>query len=411
MHGSTYPTWPGAANVIIADTTPVTANITLATANKNLSGTLTLPSAVAGRTYVVILDSDTNGGNGYVTAEFGVCGVSTSVSYSMLSPLPGTYYLYAIVDITGFLTGGGGPINGDYYGAYGGEPAVSFVANPSINDTKNITLSIIGGTPVSTSTPIPTSTHTATMTHSSTATQSPTNTIEATSTPNPSGNLSGTLTLPAAAVGKSFGVTVVSDLSSIGSGTTYDYKGICGAGTSISYGPMAVPTGTYYIVAYVDKDDSGGAPNAGDNVGVHGTTYPTWPGAANVIIADSTPVTKNVTLVAATNNLSGTLTLPAAAFGKVYAVILDTDTDGGNGYLSATMGACGLSTSVTYNMLCPIPGYYHLYAVVDNTGFMNGGGGGPTTGDYFGFYIDASTTFLVNPAINDTKNITLNVIP
>lgn len=411
VYGTTYPTWPGAANVVIADATPVTANITLATANKNLSGTLTLPYAVAGRTYVVILDSDTNGGNGHVTAEFGVCGTSTSVSYSMLSPLPGTFYLYAIVDITGFLTGGGGPISGDYYGIYGGDPGVSFTTNPSINDTKNITLSIIGGTPVSTSTPIPTLTNTPTITHSPTATQSPTNTIEATSTPNPSGNLSGTLTLPSSAVGKSFGVTIASDLSAIGSGgTTYDFKGVCGAGTSISYGPMAVPTGTYYVIAYVDKDGSGGAPNAGDNIGVHGTTYPAWPGSANVVIADSTPVTANVTLVAAANNLSGTLTLPATADGKTFAVILDTDTDGGNGYLSAVMGVCGSSTSVSYSMLCPIPGYYHLYAVVDNTGFMSGGGG-PTTGDYVGYYIDSSTTFLVNPSINDVKNITLSIIP
>ena len=409
VHGTTYPTWPGAANVSITNTDPVTADVTLVAATNNLSGTLTLPAAIPGRTYVVILDNDTDGSNGYITTKYGVCGTGVSVNYSMLSPLPGNYYLYAIVDITGFLLGGGGPTNGDYLGFYGGDTPATFLANPNINDIKNITLNIIGGTPVSTATPIYTATNTpipsATV---PTVTQTPS--VEPTSTPNPSGNLSGTLTLPAASSGKSFTVTIASSLSDIGTGSsTYDFKGTRGAGTAVSYGPIAVPTGTYYVISYVDKDNSGGGPNAGDYIGIHGTTYPTFPGAANVNITNADPVTADITLVTGTNNLSGTLTLPYDAPGKTYVVILDTDTDGSNGYLAVKMGICGASTSVNYNMLCPLPGYYHLYAAVDITGFMEGGGG-PTAGDYFGYYVDASTTFLVTPASNDTKNITLNII-
>lgn len=83
------------------------------------------------------------------------------------------------------------------------------------------------------------------------------------------------------------------------------------------------------------------------------------------------------------DNVSGTFTYPAPQPGKQYVVIADDDTNGGNGYVSVTIGICGSGNSVNYAFTVP-DGTYYLYALVDinGTGFVNG----PVNGDYLGFY-------------------------
>ncbi len=82
-------------------------------------------------------------------------------------------------------------------------------------------------------------------------------------------------------------------------------------------------------------------------------------------------------------NVFGTITLPAASNGKDFGVAIDTDTDGGNGWVSAYFGTTDGTDKIQYSLGAP-DGNYYIYALVDESGdgIMNG----PNAGDYFGFY-------------------------
>jgi len=83
-----------------------------------ITGSLSLPAAAEGKKWVVLLDDDIDGDNGFVRADSGTCGAAMIVSYTINDPPAGSYYLYAVVFVVS--DGSKGPQGGDYLGIYGG---------------------------------------------------------------------------------------------------------------------------------------------------------------------------------------------------------------------------------------------------------------------------------------------------
>ncbi|MGD8306739.1 MAG: hypothetical protein PVF17_08810 [Ignavibacteria bacterium] len=81
--------------------------------------------------------------------------------------------------------------------------------------------------------------------------------------------------------------------------------------------------------------------------------------------------------------VTGTLTLPAVANGKTFAVIIDNDSDGDNGFLYSVTGTCSSGTTLNYSINNVAEGNYYIYAVVFVVGDTTQG---PQTGDYLGIY-------------------------
>ncbi len=112
--------------------------------NATVIGTLFLPAEANGKEYVVIVDNDTDGDNGWIAATVGTCGSGTTVSYSINDVPAGTYYVYAVVRIVSDHDSSALP--GDYIGFYGtgsDPPAQANAVVPSSGTViLDITLSI-----------------------------------------------------------------------------------------------------------------------------------------------------------------------------------------------------------------------------------------------------------------------------
>jgi hypothetical protein len=87
------------------------------TGTAQVTGTLTLPAAQPGKTYSVAIDTDTNGDNGNVKAIQGTCQSPNTLTYTMTGVPAGTFYIYAVVFVSGATVGP--PGTGDYLGFYG----------------------------------------------------------------------------------------------------------------------------------------------------------------------------------------------------------------------------------------------------------------------------------------------------
>ena len=142
--GATYPSFPSSPNVVVTANSTVTANVTTSAVSNQVSGTITLPSAIvtAAIPFQVMLytsqqafvdgtpmntDQGTMGGtNGAITNDI-------SCTYSLPLLLPGTYYIEVWIDVNG----GQNIQAGDY--TYSGTIQV---ANPIINITNDINLTI-----------------------------------------------------------------------------------------------------------------------------------------------------------------------------------------------------------------------------------------------------------------------------
>jgi hypothetical protein len=81
--------------------------------------------------------------------------------------------------------------------------------------------------------------------------------------------------------------------------------------------------------------------------------------------------------------VSGTLTYPAPADGKSWAVVVDGDMDGENGNVTYSIGTCGAGNTCDYTISNVPPGSYYVYAVVR---VVSGLDDPPQTGDYLGVY-------------------------
>ena len=116
--------------------------------NGTLSGTITLPSDAEGKEYVIAIDKDLNGDNGFSYSKAGNCGAGITMSYNIADVEPGTYYVYAVVFVMG--NSAAGPQAGDYVGMYGGSlsnppSAPNVTINAGADKVCSFTLSIQAG--------------------------------------------------------------------------------------------------------------------------------------------------------------------------------------------------------------------------------------------------------------------------
>jgi len=82
------------------------------------------------------------------------------------------------------------------------------------------------------------------------------------------------------------------------------------------------------------------------------------------------------------NTVRGTLTLPVAADGKEWVVLIDTDRDGEE-YVELVEGTCGSGTTVDYSFSNIAAGTYYIYAIVR---IVSAHGTPPDDADYMGIY-------------------------
>lgn len=80
-------------------------------------GTLTLPENASGKKYVVLVDENADGDDGYVKATEGTCGSGNFVNYSISEVPAGKYCVYAVV--RNISANDQEPKTGDYLGIYG----------------------------------------------------------------------------------------------------------------------------------------------------------------------------------------------------------------------------------------------------------------------------------------------------
>jgi hypothetical protein len=109
-------------------------------------------------------------------------------------------------------------------------------------------------------------------------------------------DVSGTLTLPANASGKTYWVAIDNDIDG-GNGVLYETTGTCGTGTKQDYSIPDVYKGTYYIHAIVYVVSSSiGPPSDGDYVGIYGGSLSSMPTSANATVPSSGTATFDITL-------------------------------------------------------------------------------------------------------------------
>ncbi len=210
------------------------------------------------------------------------------------------------------------------------------------------------------------------------------NTPVATATP-VGGTISGNIILPAAELGVTWQVLVDTDMN-FNNGITNMVVGICPLGaTSIPYSVTA-PAGTYYVYALVKTAGAlTSPPIAGDLLGWDGALYPASPSSAGVILNSQQQLAgQNITMVAATSNVSGTITMPANANGLPIILIISPTTNPAVAefYVNVTPVAGMTGTTYNYSTLCYMPGSFYITAQVSGDG--SGLPRPPKTGDYVG---------------------------
>lgn len=104
------------------------------TITTKVAGVLSLPNSAEGKNYIVAIDNDLDGDNGFAYSTIGVCGSGTQVDYSINDVAVGTYYIYAVVCVVTDCSQG--PQSGDYLGFYNGT-----ASNPPTNANANVSSS------------------------------------------------------------------------------------------------------------------------------------------------------------------------------------------------------------------------------------------------------------------------------
>jgi hypothetical protein len=223
------------------------------------------------------------------------------------------------------------------------------------------------------------------------------------------GTVQGTLTLPSAKNGDSYGIVIVNDIYNVvGSMAVNATTGTLGSSTSVPY-TLIAPAGTYYVFAYTAASMFTG-PTFGDFMGIYGTVYPAFPSSPNVTVTKNHTTTANITMGTVTNSVSGTLTLPATistTTNYIVAIVSGApsfvDGQSYNSFNSVTsyQGVVSSGNQISYTLPNLLPGPFYVAAVVDvdNSTFIS-------TGDYTG-----SAPITLNPANNQTKNFTLTTQP
>ncbi len=243
---------------------------------------------------------------------------------------------------------------------------------------------------------------TATITYTFTATSSATATATATPV---TGTVTGSIILPSDKSGWEYTVFIDSDLNTA-NGIINRIIGVCNSSLAIPYS-MTATSGTFYVYGAVLSDPSKG-PRLNDLAGVYGTTFPVFPVSPNVnVITGSVTSGVDINMAAITNNVSGTITLPAPVTAKAYVVILDTDMNPSNGYYSADTGLVS-GSSRNYALAAVLPLDYYIYALVDRD--SSGLETGATSGDYYGYY--SMSAVHIEPAVGlSGANFILGIVP
>lgn len=111
-----------------------------------------------------------------------------------------------------------------------------------------------------------------------------------------SATVTGNLTLPATAPGKTWLALVDNDLNG-DNGYIKLASGTCSSGTDIGYSINNVPAGMFYIyaVVFVISDGSSG-PQTGDYIGIYGGSLTSPPSNANADVPSTGTVTFDITL-------------------------------------------------------------------------------------------------------------------
>jgi len=371
IYGGSGVNWPASPNVTINN--DITLNLALENVVPNVTGNAYLPASVSNKEYTIFLSTVPLGGDmsGVMLMTKTAKASGSVVNYSIFDLIPGKHYITFMMDIdgSGWNNSGNGPINeGDYAGMYGvPTPIVNwlcpFPLTPNANlpgNGFNIYCDTFpGDNPPSTPTPIP--------------------------TPTPGGQ-TGTITvnftIPSGQTGKRITVWVDMDLDP-NDNNQVAFDSALVAGSSQQFVLNNIPVGSYYIYGATQISDN--PPAAGDAVGIYGTTFPAFPSSPNANVTNGGNLTANITMVVATNNVSGRVYMPYSCPGKQWAIVIDTDIDGGNNLLTGTFGTIsGSNTYFDYSMFLPLPGNYYIYTFVDYTG--NGLDAGPNCGDFMGFY-------------------------
>lgn len=113
-----------------------------------------------------------------------------------------------------------------------------------------------------------------------------------------SATVTGTLTLPGTGAGRAYGVRIALTPGAIATPIAQT-SGVTTASAMLSYSIPDVPAGTYYLLAFVDVDGSGGGSSTpGDYAGWYGHSGDGNPPAgASVVVPASGTVTYDVSLV------------------------------------------------------------------------------------------------------------------
>lgn len=395
IYGGSGVNWPASPNVTINN--DITLNLELTNVISNVSGTAYLPSSVGNKEYTIFVSTIPIGGdmNNAVLITRTASASGSAINYSIFVPIPGMHYIAFIMDVdgSGWDNGGTGPVStGDYAGIYGvPTPIINWInpfpATPNANlpgSGFNIYCDTYpGNEPPATPTPIP--------------------------TPTPggqTGDITVNLSIPSSGqTGKPVVAIIDMDLNPTNDNAIAQASAVV-SGTSQQFTFTNIPVGSYYIYAATVSGD--GPPIAGDAVGIYGTTFPEFPSSPNANVTNSGNLNANITMVVATNNVSGRVYMPySCPVGRVWAVVIDTDVDGGNGHLGGTLGAINSSnTYFDYSLFLPLPGNYYIYAFIDYTG--DGINNGPDCGDFIGYYNFPNPIYL-EPKNNYTNiNITTN---
>lgn len=258
---------------------------------------------------------------------------------------------------------------------------------------------------------------TATITNTTTITPTYSATPTATATPTSTQAveyawLSGNIVLPSGVdrSGNLFQV-IIDDNTDFTDGITAMYTGICASGQSSPYS-LTVPAGTYYSYALVKVFGSLEQPPVeGDYIGIYGTVFPAMPSGANVSCVNGASYNSiNIAMREATNNISGTISMPGDVAGISMLLALDNDNDPSNGGISyiTIFPVTTASMLYSYTALSVFPGQYYIFAMVDRSG--GGLPDAPAAGDYVGvggpFTISSDNSS--GPASNGPFDFTLS---
>ncbi len=234
---------------------PVTGN--------TITGTITLPDLADGKNISIIIDTDTEGGNGSVAVGSGTLS-GTTYTYSIDGVADGNYYIYAVVNV---VSETGAPQTGDFFGAYG----ITSISDWPPSAPNSVVSGSTGSTNFDFNLFIPDSS------------------FFGGSEPVTGSSVSGTITLPSSAY-DGYDISVALDEDYYGDNGMKTTSGKV-TGSTYSYTFENVADNSYYVYAYVYTSPSTGQPKTGDLFGANGiTNMDAWPANASKIIVSSADV-------------------------------------------------------------------------------------------------------------------------